>query len=185
MDIETKPQPRNRRRSARKDRSAQPGQNTHLRVPYISRKVPTYDLLDEGSLVRIEETADRILAEIGIEVREDAEAVRLYREAGAEVREISSEAWNVRFQPGMVREILKTAPGQFTQHARNPANNLPFGKEHAIFVPMTGAPYLRDLNDERRNPLLEDLANFHKLAHMLPAMHSSAHHIVEPSEWVN
>ena len=45
---------------------------------------------------------------------------------------------------------------------------------------MTGAPYLRDLEDKRRNPTLEDLANFHKLSHMLPSMHSSAHHIVEP-----
>jgi trimethylamine--corrinoid protein Co-methyltransferase len=45
---------------------------------------------------------------------------------------------------------------------------------------MTGAPFLRDLDDVRRNPTLDDLANFHKLSHMLPALHSSAHHIVEP-----
>ena len=45
---------------------------------------------------------------------------------------------------------------------------------------MTGAPYLRDLEDVRRNPTLKDLANFHKLSHMLPVIHSSAHHIVEP-----
>jgi trimethylamine--corrinoid protein Co-methyltransferase len=37
-----------------------------------------------------------------------------------------------------------------------------------------------DLDDVRRNPTLDDLAMFHKLAHMLPALHSSAHHIVEP-----
>ena len=47
---------------------------------------------------------------------------------------------------------------------------------------MTGAPYLRDLDDERRNPTLDDLANFHKLSHMLPGLHSSAHHIVEPMD---
>ena len=47
---------------------------------------------------------------------------------------------------------------------------------------MTGAPYLRDLEDVRRAPTLDDLATFHKLAHMLPAMHSSAHHIVEPMD---
>eukprot|EP00581_Thalassiosira_minuscula_P022391 CAMPEP_0184415692 /NCGR_PEP_ID=MMETSP0738-20130409/8917_1 /TAXON_ID=385413 /ORGANISM="Thalassiosira miniscula, Strain CCMP1093" /LENGTH=119 /DNA_ID=CAMNT_0026774949 /DNA_START=32 /DNA_END=388 /DNA_ORIENTATION=+ len=45
---------------------------------------------------------------------------------------------------------------------------------------MTGAPFLRDLEDKRRNPLLADLAMFHKLSHMMPALHSSAHHIVEP-----
>jgi len=57
---------------------------------------------------------------------------------------------------------------------------LPFGSDHGMFVPMTGAPFLRDLDDVRRNPTLDDLANFHKLSHMLPALHSSAHHIVEP-----
>jgi trimethylamine--corrinoid protein Co-methyltransferase len=45
---------------------------------------------------------------------------------------------------------------------------------------MTGAPYLRDLDDVRRNPTLDDLAMFHKLSHMSPALHSTAHHIVEP-----
>jgi trimethylamine--corrinoid protein Co-methyltransferase len=33
---------------------------------------------------------------------------------------------------------------------------------------MTGAPYLRDLDDVRRNPTLDDLAMFHKLSHMRP-----------------
>lgn len=47
---------------------------------------------------------------------------------------------------------------------------------------MTGAPYLRDLDDVRRNPTFDDLAMFYKLSHMLPAIHSSAHHIVEPCD---
>jgi trimethylamine--corrinoid protein Co-methyltransferase len=55
---------------------------------------------------------------------------------------------------------------------------------HSIFVPMTGAPYLRDLDDVRRGPTLADLGTFHKLAHMMPALHSSAHHIVEPMDIV-
>ena len=80
----------------------------------------------------------------------------------------------------LVKELIVTIPSNFTFHARNPANNLPFGQDYSIFIPMTGAPYLRDLEDVRRNPTLDDLANFHKLSQMLPAMHSSAHHIVEP-----
>ena len=83
-----------------------------------------------------------------------------------------------------VRDLIASIPESFTYHARNPANNLPFGKDHSIFVPMTGAPYLRDLEDRRRGPTLDDLANFHKLSHMLPAIHSSAHHIVEPMDHV-
>ncbi|GAA6197299.1 hypothetical protein NBRC116598_27430 [Pseudophaeobacter arcticus] len=47
------------------------------------------------------------------------------------------------------------------------------GGKHSVFVPMTGAPFLRDLDDVRRNPTLDDLAMFHKLSHMMPALHSS------------
>ena len=56
------------------------------------------------------------------------------------------------------------------------------GGPNAIFVPFTGAPYMRDLDDVRRDPTIADLGMFHKLAHMLPAIHSSAHHIVEPMD---
>jgi trimethylamine--corrinoid protein Co-methyltransferase len=83
---------------------------------------------------------------------------------------------------GLVRDLIATIPADFTYSARNPANNVRLGGPHSVFVPMTGAPYLRDLDDVRRNPTLDDLAMFHKLSHMAPAMHSSAHHIVEPMD---
>lgn len=86
----------------------------------------------------------------------------------------------VHLDRALVQELIATIPEEFTYYARDPKKNLPFGKEHAIFVPMTGIPFLRDLDDVRRNPTLADLTDFHKLSHMLPAMHSSAHHIVEP-----
>ena len=47
---------------------------------------------------------------------------------------------------------------------------------------MTGAPFIRDLDDMRRWPTMADLNMFHKLAHMSPALHSTAHHIVEPMD---
>ena len=50
------------------------------------------------------------------------------------------------------------------------------GGRNSIFVPMTGAPYLRDLDDVRRAPTLDDLATFHKLSHVTgPAFFSSSH----------
>ena len=64
-------------RSQRRETRLQGGQAE--RRPYIVRGIPTYDILSDESLSRIEATADRILAEIGIELREDAEAMRLYR----------------------------------------------------------------------------------------------------------
>ena len=59
---------------------------------------------------------------------------------------------------------------------------MPLGGERSIFVPMTGTPYVRDLEDMRHLSTLDDLAMFHKLAHMSLALHASAHHIVEPMD---
>nr|WP_319826600.1 trimethylamine methyltransferase family protein [Thalassovita sp.] len=175
--------PRARRRGrSQMTRSAEPGQNLHLRVPYITRGVPTYDLLNEEALIRIEATADRILAEIGIEVREDPEAVRLYREAGATVTENATDRWTLKFEPGMLREILKTAPSRFTQHARNPANTVEIGGDATVFAPSYGSPFVMDLDSGRRYGTIADFENLVKLAQSSPWLHHSGGTICEPTD---
>ncbi|MEM7731166.1 MAG: trimethylamine methyltransferase family protein [Pseudomonadota bacterium] len=144
-------------------------------LPALKRRMPLTEPMSLEEVERVDAASMDILEDVGVVFRDDI-AIDDWTRVGAEIR----DGDRVHLDRGLVRELIATIPETFTYHARNPANNLPFGSDHAIFVPMTGAPYLRDLNDERRNPLLEDLANFHKLAHMLPAMHSSAHHIVEP-----
>ncbi|SIT84388.1 trimethylamine methyltransferase family protein [Pontibaca methylaminivorans] len=159
-----------------------PRQNAHLHVPFITRKIPTYDLLNDEALARIEQAADRILAEIGIELREDAEAMRLYREAGATVTPVSDAAWNIRFEPGMLREILKTAPARFTQHARNPANNVEIGGDAVVFAPAYGSPFVMDLDKGRRYGTIADFENLVKLAQSSPWLHHSGGTICEPTD---
>ncbi|TIU43907.1 MAG: trimethylamine methyltransferase, partial [Mesorhizobium sp.] len=83
-----------------------------------------------------------------------------------------------------VMELIKTIPSRIEYFARDPAKNVELGGPKSIFVPMTGAPFMRDLDDVRRGPTIADLGTFHKLAHMMPALHSSAHHIVEPMDLV-
>ena len=144
-------------------------------LPALKRKLPLTEPMDLEKIEKIDQASMAILEDVGVVFR-DPIAITDWRAAGADIR----DGDRVHLDRDLVRELIKTIPSSFTYHARNPANNLPFGNDHSIFVPMTGAPYLRDLDDVRRNPMLEDLANFHKLAHMLPAMHSSAHHIVEP-----
>ncbi|MEM7289590.1 MAG: trimethylamine methyltransferase family protein [Pseudomonadota bacterium] len=144
-------------------------------LPALKRRLPLTEPMDEEQIEKIDTASMDILEEVGVVFR-DPIAIEDWKRAGADVREDD----RVHFDRDMIRELISTIPESFTYHARNPQNNLPFGKDHSIFIPMTGAPYLRDLEDVRRNPLLEDLANFHKLSHMLPAIHSSAHHIVEP-----
>ena len=143
-------------------------------LPALKRKLPLTEPMTSDQITRIDAASMDILENVGVHFRDEI-ALADWKGAGAKVVDEV-----VYLDRNLVRELITTIPETFTYHARNAANSLPFGKDHGIFIPMTGAPYLRDLEDVRRNPTLEDLANFHKLSHMLPVIHSSAHHIVEP-----
>ena len=99
-------------------------------APYIKRRVPPYEVLDEAALLTIEANADRILREIGVEFRGDSEALALWRQAGARV-----EGERVRMSAELTRSILETAPRAFTQHARNPARSVVIGGESLVLAP--------------------------------------------------
>ncbi|WP_424972877.1 trimethylamine methyltransferase family protein [Dinoroseobacter sp. S76] len=143
-------------------------------LPGLTRNIPICEVMDGEGVEKIDAASMDILETVGVQFR-DPIALEDWRKAGAKV-----EDEMVYLDRGLVRDLIATIPADFTYSARNPENNLRLGGPHAMFVPMTGAPYIRDLDNIRRNPTLEDLANFHKLSHMLPAMHSTAHHIVEP-----
>ena len=145
-------------------------------LPALKRKLPLTEPMNPEQIDRIDAASMHILENVGVQFRDEI-ALADWKRAGAKV-----EDEIVYLDRGLVRELIATIPAEFTYHARNPVNNLPFGGDWGIFVPMTGAPYLRDIDDVRRAPTLNDLADFHKLSHMLPAIHSSAHHIVEPCD---
>lgn len=171
-----------RLRAGRNQRREERARGTALHRPYIVRGIPTYDILSEESLIRIEATADRILAEIGIELRDDHEAMRLYRSGGAEVSETAPGIWRIRFEPGLCRAILGTAPAEFTQHARNPANNVRIGGRNVVFAPSYGSPFVMDLDRGRRYGTIEDFKNFVKLGQASPWLHHSGGTVCEPTD---
>ncbi len=143
-------------------------------LPGLRHNLPLCEVMDGAQVEQIDAASMDILENVGIQFR-DAIALEDWKGVGAKV-----DGEMVYLDRGLVRQLIATIPSEFTYHARNPKKNVKLGGRHAVFVPMTGAPYMRDLDDVRRNPMLDDLAMFHKLSHMLPAMHSSAHHIVEP-----
>jgi len=151
-------------------------------VPFITRGIPPHDILSDEALARIEATAARIMAEIGIEVRDDAETVALFAGSGAEVEEISDGAWRLRFAPGMIREILATAPARFTQLARNPANSVEIGGDSVVFAPAYGSPFVMDLDRGRRYGTIADFENLVKLGQSSPWLHHSGGTICEPTD---
>ncbi len=144
-------------------------------LTYIKRSLKPLEVLDEAGLALIEANADTVLEEVGIEFRDDAEALALWRQAGADVK-----GERVHFPKGLCRELIKTAPSVFTQHARNPERSVQIGGDATVFVPVYGPPFVRDLEGERRYATIEDFRNFVKLAYMAPAIHHSGGTVCEP-----
>ena len=146
------------------------------RVPFLTRTLAPFEVLDEEGLSLIEHNADTILEEVGLDFRGDPVALRLLHEAGADV-----DGERVRFPRGMCRQIVQaTAPRQFTQHARNPANSVQIGGPDIVFAPNYGSPFVRDLDTGRRYGTLEDFRNFVKLAYLSPHLHHSGGTVCEP-----
>ena len=164
-----------RGRQARVAERAHQGEG--LGRPYIVRNIPTYDVMSLEHLIMVEQAADRILAETGIEFRDDPETLAHWKKAGAKV-----EGLLVKFEPGMLREILCSAPAQFTQHARNPAHSVEIGGKSVVFAPAYGSPFVMDIDRGRRFGTIEDFRNFIKLAQSSPNFHHSGGTICEPTD---
>lgn len=145
-------------------------------LPGLERDLPTCEIMSGEQIEKIDAASMDILENVGVVFR-DPVALEDWKRAGAKV-----DGERVYLDRGLIRELISTIPSDFTYLARNPANNVKLGGKHSVFVPMTGAPFVRGLDDVRRWPTIADLNMFHKLSHLSPALHSTAHHIVEPMD---
>ena len=176
MDEQQGQPSRSRRPSGRDAKRAARTARSHTFVPYITRKIPYYEVLGTEGLELLERNADTILEEIGIEFREDPEALQIFKDAGADVT-----GERVRFPRGMCRSIVqRSAPKEFVQYARNPARNVLIGGNNTVFAPAYGSPFVRNLDEGRRYARIEDFRNFVKLAYMANSLHHSGGTICEP-----
>ncbi len=164
------------RSGGRSSRRALRSGNLEPMLPQLQHGLPLTEPLDQEQIEKIDNASMDILEEVGVIFR-DPIALEQWKAAGADVL-----GELVKFDRNHIRELIKSIPSTITYHARDPKKAVKIGGRNSIFVPMTGAPYVRDLEDVRRYPTLDDLGIFHKLSHMLPAIHSSAHHIVEPMD---
>ena len=167
---------RRKRAGGRDARQATRLQSQIRETPFFERKIPFYELMDGDGLALIEENADTILQEIGIEFRDDPEALDIWRDAGAAV-----DGERVRFERGHCRSLIQaSAPREFTQHARNPQRSVIIGGNRTVLAPAYGSPFIRNLDEGRRYATLEDFRNFVKLTCMSPGLHHSGGTVCEP-----
>ena len=132
-------------------------------------------MLTDEAAEAIEEAAEIVLEEIGIDFRDDPEALEILKGVGCDIK-----GERVRFPRGLARQLCQTAPSHFTQYARNPQRNVEIGGNNTVFAPVYGPPFVRDLDGERRYAKIEDFSNFVKLVYMLPGLHHSGGTVCEP-----
>ncbi|MEM7171910.1 MAG: trimethylamine methyltransferase family protein [Pseudomonadota bacterium] len=147
-----------------------------LSNPFINRLRP-YEILDEAEIEAIHDSSMRLLEEVGITFRGDAETLTLWRQAGARV-----EGENVKISRELAMELLALAPEEFTQHARDPHKSVRFGSKQMVFAPIFASPYVRDLENNRRQACLKDFVDLVKLTQASTRLNHIGAQICEPMD---
>ena len=88
----------------------------------------------------------------------------------------------MRIPRGLARQLIATAPAQFTQHARNPARSVEIGGRNLVLAPIYGPPFVHDIEGGRRYATLEDFRNFVRLGYMSKWLHHSGGTVCEPTD---
>lgn len=144
---------------------------------YIQRNIPNYEVLTIEALEIVERNADIILEEIGVNFPDNPDALELWRAAGASI-----DGDRVRIPKGLARELCKTAPSEYTQHARNPERNVVVGGKNLVLAPVYGPPFVRDAAGGRRYATMADFNKFVKLGYMSKWLHHSGGTVCEPTD---
>ncbi len=132
-------------------------------APFIRRKLPFFDPLDEEQIIKIEQQVDWMFENIGFAFKDDPVATRIWQEAGVKMvgdKVFADAQW--------VRSQCASAPTEFTQLSRNPERSVKIGGKHQIFAPIYGAPFVRDLKNGRRYATFADFEKLLKLTQMHP-----------------
>ncbi|KPP91087.1 MAG: trimethylamine---corrinoid protein Co-methyltransferase [Rhodobacteraceae bacterium HLUCCA08] len=144
---------------------------------FIERNIPNLDILSDEAIEIIEANADQLLEEIGVAFVDNPQALERWKQAGADVR-----GERVRLPKGLARQLCATAPGRFTQLARNPERSVEIGGRSLVLAPVYGPPFVRDALGGRRYATMEDFRKFVKLAYMSKWLHHSGGTVCEPTD---
>ncbi|HSR70984.1 MAG TPA: trimethylamine methyltransferase family protein [Kiloniellales bacterium] len=143
----------------------------------IVNPYPPLEVLGAEQLEAIHEASLEILEEIGIEFLA-APALELLGRAGAEV----DGAGLVRFDRGLVRELVARSPSSATLTPRNPARRITVGGDHVNFTLVAGPPNVHDSLRGRRAGNFGDYCDLLRLAQSLEIIHCVGNQPIAPIE---
>lgn len=135
-----------------------------------------YDVLTKEQVKLIHDETIKILEEVGMEFEYEP-ALEVFRTEGQKV-----EGNRVHFTKEFIEAKVKLAPSQFTLHARNPEHNLVCGGDNIIYMPGYGAPFIHDVDGNRRKTTMQDYDNFVKLAGASKNLHMTGGTVAEPQD---
>jgi len=140
----------------------------------IQRKIPIMEVTNQEGVELIHDFAMRVAEQIGCKF-EDAESLDYWRQTGAEI-----DGNLVKIGREELLALIERVPSSFMHHARNPERTVKVGDGHTVVSPSYGAPFVRDMEGQRRYATLDDLNQLQKLNHMASSVHIAGGPIVEP-----
>ena len=171
--------PETSRRGRREGGRRHAGDGIKGAIPQLPRRkaaraFPPMSIISADEVESIHRASLKVLSEIGMDFSLP-EARDLLKKAGADV---SGE--RVRFDPAMIEELMKSAPSQFTFHARNPENTTVIGGSNMLFGTVGSPPNCSDMEGGRRTGNHADYRKFLKLAQYFNCIGFIAGYPVEP-----
>ncbi|MHA1152856.1 MAG: trimethylamine methyltransferase family protein [Alphaproteobacteria bacterium] len=165
----------NRRNSPRRR-----GERTIKQPPW---RLPTnpyrpIEVLSADQLEAVHDASLRVLEELGIEFM-STEALEVLARAGADVDRASGV---VRFDRGLIAELLGQAPAEVTVTPRNPARRLILGGDRVVFTSVGGPPNVHDAERGRRPGNIEDYCDILRLIQSLEVVHCIGNQPVAPTD---
>jgi trimethylamine--corrinoid protein Co-methyltransferase len=136
------------------------------------------ELISADQVEAIHHASLRVLRDIGMRVN-DAPSLALMQGIGADVDRTNNR---VRFDPGLVEDMMTDLPPEFTIHARDPAKTLTVGGNSMVFATVCGPSFVSDLDRGRRAGTLADVHDFVRLSHSLNIFHHDGGAGLEPLE---
>jgi trimethylamine--corrinoid protein Co-methyltransferase len=168
--------PERRKRTGGRGAERQRSGTANGRYRKLVNTIARTEILSAETLEDIHEASLTVLEEIGMDIILPEARDRM-RAAGAEV---TPGIERVRFDRGLILEMIASAPSAFTMHARNPARNVEIGGRNLVFAQVASAPFVADREGGRRAGNQADFRKLIKLAQHYDIIHTTGGYPVEP-----
>lgn len=165
-------------RTNRRNSPRRPATGSLQQLPWrsITNPYQPIEVLSQDQLETIHLASMQILEEMGIVVMSD-HALDLLAAAGAEVDRSSTV---VRFDRGLIAELIKKAPSEVTLTPRNPDRRITLGGNRINFSTVGGPPNVHDCERGRRPGNYTDYCDLIRLAHSFNIIHFIGNQPVAP-----